>query len=89
MTVNDSSTRSGDLSKANQGLHQCVSELQAQKACIREQRSQLRQQEQSRDLQDNFQKVEVTSSHLIHSNDIDAEAANSHFSLLSFTAVEL
>ncbi|XP_071327921.1 coiled-coil domain-containing protein 150-like isoform X3 [Trachinotus anak] len=56
MTVKDSSARSGDLSKANEGLHQRVSELEKlvskQRACIREQRSQLRQRQQSRDLQD-------------------------------------
>ncbi|XP_044057824.1 coiled-coil domain-containing protein 150 isoform X2 [Siniperca chuatsi] len=60
MTVKDSSTGSGDLSKANQELRQQVSELEwqvsKQKACIREQRNQLRQK--SRDLQDNSQKAE-------------------------------
>ncbi|XP_018539559.1 coiled-coil domain-containing protein 150 isoform X2 [Lates calcarifer] len=62
MTVKDSSTRSGDLSKANQGLRRRVSELERlvskQKACIREQRSHLREQWRSRGLQDNSQKME-------------------------------
>ncbi|GAA6218800.1 coiled-coil domain-containing protein 150 isoform X1 [Lates japonicus] len=52
MTVKDSSTTSGDLSKANQGLRRRVSELERlvskQKACIREQRSHLREQWRSR-----------------------------------------
>ncbi|XP_051254325.1 coiled-coil domain-containing protein 150 isoform X4 [Dicentrarchus labrax] len=59
MTVKDSSTGSGDLSKANQELRQQVSELEQQvskqKARIREER---RQRQKSRDSQDNSQKVE-------------------------------
>lgn len=63
MTVKDSSSGSGDLSKANRELRQRASELEClvskQKACIKEQRSQLRQQQKSGSLQDNSQKVEV------------------------------
>ncbi|XP_035536641.1 coiled-coil domain-containing protein 150 isoform X2 [Morone saxatilis] len=59
MTVKDSSTGSGDLSKANQELRQRVSELEQQvskqQARIREER---RQRQKSRDSQDNSQKVE-------------------------------
>ncbi|XP_049922957.1 coiled-coil domain-containing protein 150 [Epinephelus moara] len=61
-TVKASAAGSGDLSKANQELHQRVSELERlvskQKACIREHRSRLRQQHMSRDLQDNCQEDE-------------------------------
>ncbi|AWO98523.1 putative coiled-coil domain-containing protein 150-like [Scophthalmus maximus] len=62
MTVKDSSRSSGDLSK---GLHRRVSELErlasTQRVRIREQRSQRRQEQQSRELhQDNCQKVEVS-----------------------------
>ncbi|XP_035478255.2 coiled-coil domain-containing protein 150 isoform X3 [Scophthalmus maximus] len=62
MTVKDSSRSSGDLSK---GLHRRVSELErlasTQRVRIWEQRSQRRQEQQSRELhQDNCQKVEVS-----------------------------
>ncbi|KAF0030259.1 hypothetical protein F2P81_016990 [Scophthalmus maximus] len=61
MTVKDSSRSSGDLSK---GLHRRVSELErlasTQRVRIWEQRSQRRQEQQSRELhQDNCQKVEL------------------------------
>ncbi|XP_067450087.1 coiled-coil domain-containing protein 150 isoform X2 [Thunnus thynnus] len=62
MTVKDSASGSGDLSKANRELRRRMCELEQlvskQKACIKEQRSQLRQQQDSGNLQDNSQKVE-------------------------------
>lgn len=61
--MKDSSNRSGDLSKADQELRQRASELEwqvsRQEACIREQRIRLSQQQRSRDLEDDSQKVEV------------------------------
>ncbi|KAI3354493.1 hypothetical protein L3Q82_019006 [Scortum barcoo] len=72
MTVKDSSTGSGDLSKANQQLSWRVSELERQvckqKAYIR----QLRQRRRSRDLQDDSQQVEVMLLHPVHTDDKDA-----------------
>eukprot|EP00064_Thunnus_orientalis_P010430 superscaffoldBa00001420_g10456 len=62
MSVKDSASGSGDLSKANRELRRRMCELEQlvskQKACIKEQRSQLRQQQDSGNLQDNSQKVE-------------------------------
>ncbi|XP_053176768.1 coiled-coil domain-containing protein 150 isoform X2 [Scomber japonicus] len=62
VTVKDSSSRSGDLSEANQDLRRRASELERlvskQKACIKEQKSQLRQQQKSGNLQDHCEKVE-------------------------------
>lgn len=94
MTV--SSTRSGDRAKTNQELRQRVSELEwlvsKQKACFREQRNQLRQQQKSRDLQDNSQKAKVTVIHLTHSNDTEVVCTGSEkfaFFLPSSTTIGL
>lgn len=61
-------------------------QVSKQRACIREQRRRLRQQEKSRDLQDDSQKVEVLLFHPAQgiNNDAQKHMAFFHELLLSY-----